>query len=108
MWLTRRRITAQEALEWGLVNAVVPLDQLDDEVFIWCDRVLDGSPTCVKILKAVFDDEIDEMAGDVRRTAHLIAPNFSESAEAREAQRAFFEKRPPKFWPDADVTVEGI
>lgn len=102
MWLTRRRISAQEALSWGLVNAVVPLAELDDEVLIWCDRVLDGSPTCVKILKAVFDDEIDEMAGDVRRTAHLIAPNFGESAEAREAQSAFFEKRAPKFWPDAE------
>jgi len=102
LWLTRRRISAQEALSWGLVNAVVPLAELDDEVLIWCDRVLDGSPTCVKILKAVFDDEIDEMAGDVRRTAHLIAPNFGESAEAREAQSAFFEKRAPKFWPDAE------
>jgi dihydroxynaphthoic acid synthetase len=100
MWLTRRRIPAQEALEWGLVNAVVPLDQLDDEVLLWCDRVLDGSPTCVKILKAVFDEEIDEMAGDVRRMAHLIAPNFGASAEAREAQSAFFEKRPPAFWPE--------
>jgi dihydroxynaphthoic acid synthetase len=107
MWLTRRRISAQEALEWGLVNAVVPLDQLEDEVFVWCDRVLDGSPTCIKILKAVFDDEIDEMAGDVRRAAHLIAPNFGESAEAREAQRAFFEKRPPRFWPEADLSGEG-
>jgi naphthoate synthase/2-ketocyclohexanecarboxyl-CoA hydrolase len=107
MWLTRRRITAAEALEWGLVNAVVPLNQLDDEVLVWCDRVLDGSPTCIKILKSVFDDEIDEMAGDVRRAAHLIAPNFVESAEAREAQRAFFEKRPPQFWPDADSVTEG-
>jgi naphthoate synthase/2-ketocyclohexanecarboxyl-CoA hydrolase len=102
MWLTRRRISAQEALSWGLVNAVVPLAELDDEVLVWCDRVLDGSPTCIKILKAVFDDEIDEMAGDVRRTAHLVAPNFGESAEAREAQSAFFEKRAPRFWPDAE------
>jgi naphthoate synthase/2-ketocyclohexanecarboxyl-CoA hydrolase len=99
MWLTRRRISAQEALEWGLVNAVVPLAQLDAEVLVWCDRVLDGSPTCVKILKAVFDQEIDEMAGDVRRMAHLVAPNFGRSAEAREAQSAFFEKRTPNFWP---------
>jgi dihydroxynaphthoic acid synthetase len=102
MWLTRRRILAAEALSWGLVNAVVPLAELDDEVLVWCDRVLDGAPTCVKILKAVFDDEIDEMAGDVRRKAHLMAPNFGESAEAREAQSAFFEKRTPKFWPDPE------
>ena len=61
--------------------------------------MLDGSPTCVRILKAVFDLEIDEMAGDVRRYAHLVSPNFVESDEAHEAQRAFFEKRPPKFWP---------
>ncbi|GGM76180.1 enoyl-CoA hydratase-related protein [Dactylosporangium sucinum] len=102
MWLTRRRINAAEALEWGLVNAVVPLADLDTEVLVWCDRVLDGSPTCVRILKAVFDQEIDEMAGDVRRTAHLIHPGFGQSAEAREAQQAFFEKRPPRFWPAPD------
>ncbi|MEU0482129.1 enoyl-CoA hydratase-related protein [Streptosporangium sp. NPDC006013] len=100
MWLTRRRISAEEALEWGLVNAVVPLARLDQEVLTWCDRVLDGSPTCVRILKAVFDQEIDEMAGDVRRTAHLIAPGFGDSAEAREAQQAFFDKRTPRFWPE--------
>lgn len=100
MWLTRRRISAKEALEWGLVNAVVPLAQLDDEVLIWCDRILDGAPTCVRILKAVFDEEIDEMAGTIRRTAHLMAPGYGQSEEAREAQRAFFEKRPPTFWPE--------
>lgn len=100
MWLTRRRISAQQALEWGLVNAVVPLDQHEAEVLKWCDSILDGSPTCIRILKAVFDLEIDEMAGDVRRYAHMIAPNFVESDEAHEAQRAFFEKRPPAFWPE--------
>lgn len=100
MWLTRRRIDAQTALDWGLVNAVVPLDSHEAEVLKWCSYVLDGSPTCVKILKAVFDVEIDEMAGDIRRHAHLIAPNFVESAEAKEAQQAFFEKRPPNFWPE--------
>jgi dihydroxynaphthoic acid synthetase len=99
MWLTRRRISAQQALEWGLVNAVVPLAQHEAEVLKWCDYILDGSPTCVKILKAVFDLEIDEMAGDVRRYAHMISQNFVESDEAREAQRAFAEKRAPAFWP---------
>jgi dihydroxynaphthoic acid synthetase len=102
MWLTRRRLSAQEALDWGLVNSVVPSEDLDDEVLAYCDRVLDGSPTCVRILKAVFDQEIDEMAGDVRRTAHLIHPGFGFSDEAREAQQAFFEKRTPRFWPDPE------
>lgn len=100
MWLTRRRIDARTALEWGLCNAVVPLADHEKEVLKWCSYVLDGSPTCVKILKAVFDLEIDEMAGDVRRYAHMIHPNFVESEEAHEAQRAFFEKRPPGFWPE--------
>lgn len=100
MWLTRRRISAQQALEWGLVNAVVPLADHEKEVLKWCSYVLDGSPTCIRILKATFDEEIDEMAGDVRRLAHLISPNFVESDEAREAQRAFFEKRQPRFWPE--------
>lgn len=100
MWLTRRRIDAKTALEWGLVNAVVPLAEHDAEVLKWCNYVLDGSPTCIRILKAVFDQEVDEMAGDVRRVAQLIHPNFVESEEAHEAQHAFFEKRPPKFWPE--------
>jgi naphthoate synthase/2-ketocyclohexanecarboxyl-CoA hydrolase len=99
MWLTRRRIDAQTALEWGLVNAVVPLADHEKEVLKWCSYVLDGSPTCIRILKAVFDQEVDEMAGDVRRYAQLVHPNFVESDEAREAQKAFFEKRPPNFWP---------
>lgn len=99
MWLTRRRIDAQTALDWGLVNAVVPLEQHEQEVLKWCSYVLDGSPTCIRILKAVFDQEVDEMAGDVRRVAQLIHPNFVESDEAHEAQKAFFEKRPPNFWP---------
>ena len=100
MWLTRRRIDAKTALEWGLINAVVPLAEHEKEVLKWCSYVLDGSPTCIKILKAVFDLEIDEMAGDVRRYAHLIHPNFVESDEAHEAQQAFFEKRAPSFWPE--------
>jgi dihydroxynaphthoic acid synthetase len=100
MWLTRRRIDAKTALEWGLVNAVVPLADHEKEVLKWCSYVLDGSPTCIRILKAVFDQEIDEMAGDVRRYAQLIHPNFVESEEAHEAQKAFFEKRPPNFWPE--------
>jgi dihydroxynaphthoic acid synthetase len=108
MWLTRRRISPQEALEWGLVNAVVPLAELDDEVLTWCDRILDGSPTCIRILKAVFDQEIDEMAGDLRRTAHLVHPNFVDSDESHEAQQAFFEKRPPRFWPAPDEIAAQV
>jgi naphthoate synthase/2-ketocyclohexanecarboxyl-CoA hydrolase len=100
MWLTRRRIDAKTALDWGLINAVVPLAEHEKEVLKWCSYVLDGSPTCIKILKAVFDLEVDEMAGDVRRYAHMIHPNFVESDEAHEAQQAFFEKRAPRFWPE--------
>ena len=100
MWLTRRRISAQTALEWSLVNAVMPLAEFDQEVLKWCSCVLAGSPTCIRILKAVFDQEVDEMAGDVRRVAQLIHPNFVESEEAHEAQLAFFDKRPPRFWPE--------
>jgi dihydroxynaphthoic acid synthetase len=99
MWLTRRRISAQEALEWGLINKVVPLAELDTAVLDMAGDILDGSPTCVRILKAVFDQEIDEMAGDVRRTAYLTSPTFVGSEEAREAQLAFKEKRSPRFWP---------
>lgn len=102
MWMTRRRVLAQEALDWGLINKVVPLADLDDAVLDMCDSILDGSPTCVRILKAVFDQEIDEMAGDVRRMTHLTAPGFVGGEESREANRAFKEKRSPTFWPMPD------
>lgn len=98
IWMMCRRYNAQQALQMGLVNAVVPLDQLDAEVDRWADELLGKSPDCIEILKATFDSEIDEMSGTMRRYVALMNPKFPLGPEVREAQSAFFEKRPPDFW----------
>ena len=56
-----RRYTAQQALAWGLPNAVVPLEQLDAEVKRWGEEILALSPTVIKLLKKSFDDEYDPL-----------------------------------------------
>ncbi|CAN5445448.1 1,4-dihydroxy-2-naphthoyl-CoA synthase [soil metagenome] len=98
IWMLCRRYNAQEALKMGLVNTVVPLDQLDAEVDKWADEILAKSPECIEILKATFDSEIDDMAGSLRRYVHMMYPNFPLGPEVQEAQKAFWEKRPPDFW----------
>ena len=63
IWMLCRRYTAQEALNMGLVNTVVPLDKVDEEVDKWCEEILSLSPTCIQILKASFDAEMDMEEG---------------------------------------------
>ena len=98
IWMLCRRYTAQEALQMGLVNTVVPLDKMDAEVEKWADEILSKSPECIEILKATFDSEVDEMAGTMRRFVSMMYPNFPLGPEVQEAQKAFWEKRPPDFW----------
>jgi dihydroxynaphthoic acid synthetase len=98
MWMLCRRYSAQEALEMGLVNTVVPLDKIDEEVDKWCGEILEKSPTCIEILKATFDHEFNYMrydgASDLQK---FMYSDFSNSDEQKEAQSAFFEKRQPEF-----------
>lgn len=98
IWMLCRRYNAQQALEMGLVNSVVPLDQMDAEVDKYAEEILSKSPECIEILKATFDSEVDEMAGSIRRTVSMMYPNFPLGPEVQEAQTAFWEKRPPNFW----------
>lgn len=97
MWMLCRRYTAQEALQMGLVNAVVPMEKLDDEVDKWCREILSLSPTCMRILKETFDREIDRLRAGEFLIANEMAPGFFMSGEQHEAQTAFFEKRSPNF-----------
>ena len=98
IWILCRKYSAAQALEMGLVNTVVPLDQLDDEVDRWAEEILDKSPTCVTILKASFDAAIDHLVAGTGRIGAQISPHFFEGPEPREGQQAFFEKRKPNFW----------
>ncbi len=98
MWMLCRRYNAQQALDMGLVNAVVPMAKLDGEVDKWCEEILALNPTCIEVLKATFDSDIDYMAGSFGRMSSLMAPGFFEGPDPQEAADAFFKKRKPDFW----------
>ena len=97
MWMLCRRYTAQEALQMGLVNAVVPLDQLEEEVNKWCQEILEKNPTCIRIIKASFDSEIENMPHSAAYFPSLIDRKFFGGKEQHEAQQAFLEKRKPDW-----------
>ena len=97
MWMLCRRYTAKQALEWGLANAVVPLDKLDEEVSRWCDELLALSPTCLRILKASFVDEFESILGQGDAVRRLVVTSEFWKEEQQEGARAFLEKRRPDF-----------
>lgn len=98
MWMLCRRYTAQQALEMGLVNVVVPPDKLDEEVDKWCRELLAKSPSCLKILKASFRSLYDPLRQLSRRNwVDEFAPGFFRSGEADEGKNAFLERREPDF-----------
>jgi dihydroxynaphthoic acid synthetase len=101
VWMLCRRYDAQQALAWGLVNAVVPLAELDAEVQRWCDDMLALSPTSLKVLKASFDDEYLQLRElqDDKDYVEELNPGFWESGEQLEGANAFLEKRRPDFDP---------
>jgi 2-ketocyclohexanecarboxyl-CoA hydrolase len=98
MWMLCRRYTAKQALDWGLVNAVVPQAELDAEVKRWCDELLALSPTVLRTIKASFrlhmNSFMDTNVSDVLRP---ISPNYFETGEQQEGAKAFLEKRKPDF-----------
>lgn len=98
MWMLCRQYNAQQALEMGLCNVVVPLDKIDEEVNKWCQEILALSPTCLKILKASFEAENDAIRDPSPNHLQLmLAPDFYNTEEPKEGQKAFFEKRKPDF-----------
>ncbi|MBI2962943.1 MAG: enoyl-CoA hydratase/isomerase family protein [Deltaproteobacteria bacterium] len=98
MWMLCRRYNAQQALDMGLVNAVVPLAEIEREVERWCEEILALNPTCLEVLKASFDSDIDYMAGAFGRLSSLMAPDFFDGPDPKEAADSFFAKRAPDFW----------
>jgi naphthoate synthase/2-ketocyclohexanecarboxyl-CoA hydrolase len=97
MWMMCRQYTPQEALEWGLINRVVPLDRLEDETLRWSDELLDLVPMGVSFVKQSFA-QIGAYLNQFRVLPYM-GREFMGSADQREAQQAFFEKRKPRFWP---------
>ncbi len=96
IWFLCRQYGASEALAMGLVNAVVPLEQLQDEGVRWGLEVLQHSPTAIRCLKAAFNAETDGLAG-IQELAGQATHLFYRTAEGQEGRNAFLEKRPPDF-----------
>ncbi len=97
MWMLCRRYPAAEAKEMGLVNTVVPLDQLEQEVDGWCEELLRVSPGCLEILKASFDQEMDGYA-EMGVISSQFYPDWFDTPEGKEGGAAFSQKRSPRFW----------
>ncbi|MES2536746.1 MAG: enoyl-CoA hydratase-related protein [Pseudomonadota bacterium] len=98
LWMLCRRYNAQQALEMGLVNVVVPLDQLDAEVDKWCEEILALSPTCLRIVKESFESDIDYLRDPSRdHFRRMLAPDFLDTEESQEGKQAFREKRKPNY-----------
>jgi naphthoate synthase len=95
-WLLCRQYDAEEALRMGLVNAVVPLDRLEEETIVWCREMLSLSPFALRLVKASFNAHEDGYAG-IQQLAHDANLLFYGSEEAREGREAFKEKRRPDF-----------
>jgi naphthoate synthase len=96
IWFLCRRYGADEALGMGLVNAVVPLDQLQAEGVRMAREVLQHSPTAIRCLKAAFNAETDGLAG-IQELAGQATHLFYRPNEALEGRNAFLEKRDPDF-----------
>jgi naphthoate synthase len=96
IWFLCRQYDAQQALQMGLVNAVVPLARLEEETVSWCREMLALSPFALRLLKASFNAAEDGLTG-IQALAHDANLLFYGSEEAQEGRNAYREKRPPDF-----------
>jgi naphthoate synthase len=96
IWFLCRQYSAQEALEMGLVNTVVPLERLEEETVQWCREMLALSPFSLRLLKASFNASEDGLAG-IQQLAHDANLLFYMSEEAQEGREAYKQKRTPDF-----------
>lgn len=98
MWMLCRRYSAQQALAWGLINAVVPQAELDAEVRRWADELLALSPTCLRTIKTSFRQHMEPyIKSNVSDVVQEVAPNYFQTGEQQEGAKAFLEKRKPDF-----------
>jgi naphthoate synthase len=96
IWLLCRQYDAATALDWGLVNAVVPLDKLEAETVAWCRDMLKLSPMALRLIKAGFNADTDGLAG-IQELAGNATGLFYMSPEGQEGRNAWLERRPPDF-----------
>jgi 2-ketocyclohexanecarboxyl-CoA hydrolase len=96
IWYLCRRYTAEQALQMGLCNAVVPHDQLDDEIKKWCDEIMDKSPTAIAIAKSSFNARTESIRG-IGSLGFQALSLYYQTEESQEGVKAFLEKRKPNF-----------
>jgi naphthoate synthase len=96
IWYLCRQYNAQEALDMGLVNTVVPLDKLEETAIEWAREIVEKSPMALRFLKAAFNADTDGLAG-IQQLAGDATLLYYLSEEAEEGRDAFLEKRKPDF-----------
>jgi naphthoate synthase len=96
VWMLCRQYDAQQALQMGLVNTVVQLEELEEETVKWCREMLELSPFALRLVKASFNADEDGLAG-IQQLAHDTNLLFYGSEEAQEGRNAYREKRRPEF-----------
>ncbi|KAI3426047.1 hypothetical protein D9Q98_008015 [Chlorella vulgaris] len=96
MWFLARLYDAQQALDMGLVNKVVPLDQLETETLAWCREMLRNSPMALRVLKSALNAAEDGQAG-IQQLGGDATLLFYQSEEGNEGRQAYMEQRAPDF-----------
>jgi len=96
IWFLCRQYDAAQALEWGLVNAVVPLQDLERETVAWCRRMLDLSPIALRMLKGSFNAADEGLAG-IQQFAGDATMLFYMTEEGQEGRNAYQQRRAPDF-----------
>ncbi len=96
MWYMCGKYTAEEALEMGLVNCVVPLEELEETTIEWCNQMLEHSPLALRCLKSAFNADCDGQAG-LQELAGNTTLLYYMTEEAKEGHRSFLKKQKPNF-----------
>ncbi|HOJ18304.1 MAG: 1,4-dihydroxy-2-naphthoyl-CoA synthase [Ignavibacteriales bacterium] len=96
IWYLCRQYNAQEAYDMGLVNKVVPIEELEKEGVQWCQEILEKSPLSLRLLKSAFNAELDGQQG-IQELAGNATLLYYMSEEAQEGKKAYLEKRKPDF-----------
>ncbi len=96
IWFLCEQYNAQEALNMGLVNKVVPVEELENTGIAWAKKILQHSPMSLRLLKSAFNAELDGQAG-IQELAGNATLLYYMSEEAQEGKNAYLEKRSPNF-----------